>query len=781
MRHRSIDHPRSVVRFRHRVLGLQPLLALVFTLTASGQAAPSTPPQPTSAVSDPALHSLPTQLELARLLDLAASRLGINLEYDPATLTGSVTLRTEAGLSDAALWELANSVLASRGMTTVRHPQSGVYRVVKLADASSVAPIGPPSSSDLDSSIPLSGYGTLVVAIRHRPARDLVEPISRLLSKPGGSVVPVTSGTGGSVGGAGSEGSGSDSLLLISDLSTRLQQITALLPLLDTPGPKAEIREIPIINTSIERVVTAFAQMNARRDAITGTKSTGDLIAAPNGTSVLLLAPAEQIESLLTLVALCDQREATQSITYTPRFHDPQSVASLIDQSVRPAGDERWRAIVDTLTQSIIITATPTEHARIAELMARLDDVPEASRRSLRTFTLRNRSVIEIQGILAQMLASGIIGDDSVQDELGGDGSDASRQTSLRPSTPGASAPTSTGTSPLEQRVGTASRPGAIGSQRRASDSSGPDVQLSIDEGTNTLIVVAEPRVTQQIEDLIRQLDVRQSQVMLEVLIVTLTEGQTLDLGVELEDIKIDGQTRLRLASLFGLATRGSDGSVSTGNAAGFSAVVLNPGDFSVVIRALQTINAGRAQSMPKLLVGNNQQATLDSVLQQPFASVNASNTVSTTSFGGTQDAGTTVTIKPQIAEGDHLVLDYSVSLSSFLGSASQPTLPPPRQQNRIRSVATIPDGHTVVVGGIELENDSKTTAQVPLLGQIPIIGEAFKSRGKTTNRTRFYVFIRATVLRGRGFEDLRYLSTQDMAEAGIDDGWPTSTPRVIR
>jgi general secretion pathway protein D len=565
---------------------------------------------------------------------------------------------------------------------------------------------------------------------------------------------------------------------LISDLSTRLQQITALLPLLDTPGPQAEIREIPIVNTSIERVVTAFAQMNARRDAITGTKSTGDLIAAPNGTSVLLLAPAEQIESLLTLVALCDQREATQSITYTPRFHDPQSVASLIEQSVRPAGDERWRAIVDTLTQSIIITATPTEHARIAELMARLDDVPEASRRSLRTFTLRNRSVIEIQGILAQMLASGIIGDDRVQDGFSSDGSDASRQTSLRPSTPAASA---AGAVPSEQRVGAGSRSGAIGSQRHASGTTGPDVQLSIDEGTNTLIVVAEPRVTQQIEDLIRQLDVRQSQVMLEVLIVTLTEGQTLDLGVELEDIKIDGQTRLRLASLFGLATRGADGSVSTGNAAGFSAVVLNPGDFSVVIRALQTINAGRAQSMPKLLVGNNQQATLDSVLQQPFASVNASNTVSTTSFGGTQDAGTTVTIKPQIAEGDHLVLDYSVSLSSFLGSASQPTLPPPRQQNRIRSVATIPDGHTVVVGGIELENDSKTTSQVPLLGQIPIIGEAFKSRGKTTNRTRFYVFIRATVLRGRGFEDLRYLSNQDMAEAGIDDGWPTSTPRVIR
>jgi hypothetical protein len=81
MRHSSTEHTRSFARFRQRVLALQPLLALVLILTASGQAAPLTPP-PTSKISDPALHTLPTSLELARLLDLAAARLGINLEYD---------------------------------------------------------------------------------------------------------------------------------------------------------------------------------------------------------------------------------------------------------------------------------------------------------------------------------------------------------------------------------------------------------------------------------------------------------------------------------------------------------------------------------------------------------------------------------------------------------------------------------------------------------------------------------------------------------------------------
>jgi general secretion pathway protein D len=208
---------------------------------------------------------------------------------------------------------------------------------------------------------------------------------------------------------------------------------------------------------------------------------------------------------------------------------------------------------------------------------------------------------------------------------------------------------------------------------------------------------------------------------------------------------------------------------------------VLSPGDFSAVVQALETLNHGRSLSMPKLLAGNNQQATLDSTVQQPYASVNASTTVSTTSYGGSSDAGTTVTIKPQIAEGDHLILNYSVSLSSFVGSAASANVPPPKQQNKVQSEATIPDGATVVVGGIDLQNDGNSVSQVPLLGNIPVIGEAFKSRSNSSSRSRFYVFIRANILRNRSFEDLRYISGRDVAEAGVDEGWPVVEPRVIK
>jgi general secretion pathway protein D len=305
---------------------------------------------------------------------------------------------------------------------------------------------------------------------------------------------------------------------------------------------------------------------------------------------------------------------------------------------------------------------------------------------------------------------------------------------------------------------------------------------LTSDEGTNTLIAIGEPRLLAQIETLLRTLDVRQPQVMLDVLMVTLTESQALDLGIELERLTSSGDAQIRLSSLFGLSVRSGGGDLTAPSlGAGFTGVVLSPGEFSVIVRALHTISEGRSLSMPRLLAGNNQQATLDAVVQQPFASVNASNTVSTTSFGGTHDAGTVVSITPRIAEGDHLLLQYAVSLSSFVGAAASATLPPPRQQNRVQSTATIPDGHVVVVGGIEIEDQSRGVSQIPLLGRIPIIGEAFKSRRTASSRSRFFVFIRATILRHPGFEDLKYVSAKEAAASDLDDGWPRTQPRIIR
>ncbi len=726
---------------------------------------------PRGAVAQPSQESfLAGQLELARLVDYAAERLKLNIEYDSASLKGNVTLRLGAGVSDQELWELTNRVLASRGFTTLRMPGSDVVSVVKVTEALGLAGMvdagtGVPPRSDL----PPVGFQTVVVRLEHRPPKDVVEALDKVMSKPGGSAAAL--GEPDAPGG----------LVLISDLSPRVEQAMHLVRLLDVPPGRTVVQEIPLSNVGALQLATLIAQVSAKRELVSGEKTPGEVVPSAGGSSVLLIAPEASVEHWRGLIVSLDQRERVETVTYTAPAFPAEEVGRLIEQAARGTGpaDDRWRLVVDDLTGTLIVTATPTQHEAIRALLERLASAPAAERRPVRSFVIRNRNVRELAEVLRGLLETGLLSE-GAEPERGA----KPIESVIPPTLPPVG---SIAVPEAPQGEGERSPPAQArdrGSARLA-DGAGdahPPLVISIDEATSTLIAMGEPRLLDELAALIKQLDVRQAQVMLEVLMVSLTDGQTLNLGVELEALDLSGDTLWRLASLFGLSQRGTGGAPNPAVAgAGLTGVVLNPGDFSVVLRALKTVNRGRSLSMPKVLVGNNQQATLDSIAEQPFSSTNASNSVATTTFGGSSVAGTQVSIKPQISEGDHLILDYQIALSSFTGAAANDFVPPPKQTNKVASIATIPDGFTVVVGGIDLTNDSKNVSQVPLLARIPIVGEAFKNRSKVNNRTRFYVFIRANVLRARGFEDLQYLSTADSSEAAVNDGFPELSPRVVR
>lgn len=710
-------------------------------------------------VGTPALafqpQTLPAgQLDLTRLVDLAAAQLKLNLDYDAAALkaAGAVTLRLEAPLSDQELWALVNRLLASRGFTTVRASGVSGYSVVRTADAAAVAPLVNEAPAPALGVSP--GFQTIVVRARHRPAKDLAESLAKVVSKAGGSAVPM----------------GDGELLVISDLSSRIDHALGVLALIDVPQPGTTIEEIPVRHLSAQALAALVAQVSAKRELVSGDKFPGEVLPSPNGNAVLLVADSSRADAWRELLSRLDHRERIESATYLPRAFSAGEVARLIEQTVReqpgvPA-DDRWRLVTNELTGTLIITATPSQHEQIRSLLERLESTPSASQRPVRTFVIKNRPVLEIQEVLERMSGTGLIS--------GGD------TVSISPATPGSGPAPWPPADPRSQPPSALPRPASPVPKPVPAGTAAPLV-LTVDEGTNTLIAMAEPRILAQVESLLLTLDVRQPQVMLEVLIVSLNDAQTLELGVELDKLITAGDTLIRLSSLFGLSARGPGLVPAYGTGAGFTGTVLDPGEFSAVIRALQTINKGRSLSMPRLLVANNQQATLDSTLDQPYASTNASNTVTTTSYGGSQQAGTQVTLRPQITESDHLNLDYSISLSAFTGAAASANLPPPKQQNKVASTASIPDGYTVVVGGIELSTNGQGTSQIPGIGDIPILGEAFKNRTKTQSRTRFYVFIRAGILRARGYEDLKYLSDVAANEAAISDGFPVVEPQVIR
>ncbi|MFG0243475.1 MAG: secretin N-terminal domain-containing protein [Phycisphaerales bacterium JB054] len=658
-------------------------------------------------------------VELARLVDLAAQRADVNIEYD-TKLIGSVTLRLNDEVSDTELWDLANRLLAARGFTTVRMGDGDTLSVVPLSAAAGLARLEAPA----EQAVVPAGFRAVLVPVRARRPEDAVAALKPILSS-SGTVIAIAESRS----------------VIVADLAPRVEAALRAVDALEAGAAALAPAEIPLENLPASRMVTLLSQIAAKRAAAGAAPLRGEVLAGTDDRSLLVVAPADEVGRWRDLVGQLDKREAVETVTYTPHAFALKEVAASVERLV--GGDERFRVVADDLTGTLLVTASTAQHERVRALLDRLAEAPEAARRPTRTFKLKNRDAEEVLGVVQSLIASGVLG----------------------------LAQASGGIAPSDALADT-------------SPAAAPDsMQLTSDPATNSIIAIGEVQELQRLEQLLRDLDVRRPQVLLEVLIISLSESDALDLGVEIEAaINGPNDTVAKLASLFGLSSTGAGSAGIEGNrGAGFTGIVLNPGDFSVVLRALKSLNEGRSLSMPKVLVASNEQASINSVLEQPYTTLNASDTVATTSFGGSSNAGTEVSVTPQIAEGDHLRLEYQVSLSAFVGEAADPSVPPPRQQNSIDSVATIPDGYTIAVGGIELTTEGYSETGIPLLSDVPILGEAFKNRSKSSSRMRFYVFIRPTILRDRDFEDLKYLSDRDVADTGIDDGWPVPEPRLIR
>lgn len=716
------------------------------------------------------------QIDLPRLVDLAAKKLAINVEYDPAVLKGSVMLRLEGSISDGELWDLTNRLLATRGFTTVRTPGSDVVSVISLSDTSKFAAVADVSPAGRE------GFASVVVRLKHKSVKDLLEPLRSLLSKPSGQALAI-----------------SDSLLVVSDLTPRVKQVLSLVELMDTANEPIVTIEIPARHLTSSQLELAAGEFVRKINNLTTDKLLGELIATADGRSLLLACRQSDSDRWRGIVSSLDKRELLVTQSYSPRYFDLKAVEKLIAESVRGADtqerkDERFRVVVDDLTGTLLVTATVNQHEQVSTIIERLNAQPPDGRRPMRTFRVRNRSVGEVLAVLERLVSSedfveGVEGE-GAQSQSGSDRVYA-RIAAPKPTSP-STLPVAPGISgePQETRgssgADSATRNNGVtqrGSRSKATGTSSNGVLLTADEGTSSIIAIGEPRALSQIEQLVKQLDVRQAQVMVQALVVSLSDSQSRQLGFELEgQINLSADSLLRLSSLFGLSAAGNQVGARTASGTGGTGLLLSPGEFAVVVRALETLNQGRSVSVPQVLVNNNQQATFNSTVEQPYAStLTTTNTLATTSFGGTASAGTVVTAKPQIAEGDHLILEYTVELSAFVGEAASANLPPPKQTNNVSSSVTLPDGFTVAVGGLDLTTQGESLDQVPLISQIPIVGEAFKNRSKSSSNSKFYVFLRAEVLRRTDFEDLKYLSGLKTQSAKVEDGFPVLEPRMIR
>jgi general secretion pathway protein D len=211
------------------------------------------------------------------------------------------------------------------------------------------------------------------------------------------------------------------------------------------------------------------------------------------------------------------------------------------------------------------------------------------------------------------------------------------------------------------------------------------------------------------------------------------------------------------------------------------TAAIIKSDQLPIVVNALQTKANTRILSSPALLVDDNEEAELMSVEQQPYTTTQvATGSPNTTSFGGYESAGTKLNITPSISEDGYLRLEYETELSSFTGAGTNGS-PPPKLQNNVKAASiTVPSETTVIVGGLNVDTRRTTRIQVPLLGDIPIIGHLFQDFNRTGQTTTLYVFITPRIMREANFGDLKLLTEGPQKRAGVDETLPKLKPSTI-
>ncbi len=703
--------------------------------------------------------ALPPQSDLARLADLTAEFAGVSVQYNPQKIQGTVRLAVRGEVSPAELWEIFNQVLTGQGFTTVLTGLPPVYQVVPLTEATGLSVALDPAQA---AKIPYQpGFGVLVLTLRHLSAEAAVKTLTTLSS--GTQVSQVRA--------LGSE----ERTVVISGPRAILRQAELLLTTLDRPGVVPVVRLYRPTRASAQTIqasATAAWTAMARLQSVTRPV---ELQVAPDGQQVLLIAATEDLPALEALVDQLDKSEPIESRSYRPRHFGIDEVATLLQQLLKPAAPGTGGGIEvvrDQLTNSLIVKATAEQHRRVAEVLAGLDNAPPTSRRQVRTLPVKHRQADEVAKVLTGLIATGVVRP----------AADPATQVAPVGGPPAAIGPMPVTPAPVIAQPAPPANP-------EPAMSGDQSVIVTADVITNAVIALGDPRALDQVEALLKQLDQRQSQVDIEVVMVSLSEAQNQSLGVELLKQITDGKTTGTVASLFGLSDPGTGDPLArtlANGAAGLGGVVLRPGDFAGVIQALESVTDGRQLVRSKVVVNNNAKATIDGVVQESLVSSN-SNGVSgtTTSVSGTSDAGTQITITPQISSADYVTVNYQISQSAFLGPStttdSGTRIPPTKRSDSVASVATVPDGSIIALGGLSNRGNSFSESRVPLLGSIPFLGALFRSRSSDQNDSRFYVFIRVNVMRHQSFADLKRMSTSEAAEAKVETGEPALEPQFIR
>ncbi len=496
----------------------------------------------------------------------------------------------------------------------------------------------------------------------------------------------------------------------------------------------------------------------------------GSLTANRSANSLVVADYADNIRRIRDLIRQIDRDSAATQIV-TLDNAGAREIATALQGLAGQGGGEGGRtpvsiAAVDS-SNAIALRGDPTSVARFAAMAKQLDARAQSGA-EIRVYQLQHANA-------ATLL-------ETVQSLIGGQS--GSSQNNALP--------------PVAIQGSTAGQPAAATPVVAASSGSGMNgfggrgpVVVTRYEGTNALIVAANPEVQRTLGELIRQLDTRPEQVLVEAIVVEIGNEAAKKLGVQFlvggknapfaatnysnatpNILTIAGAIGAEQLSRTTTTVNGNTTTTATNSAlgdslqeaaaasilsatGGFGGFALDIGKnaiFGTIINAIAADTESNLLATPHIVTLNNQKAKFLVGQEVPVStgeqlSANFENAFRTVQR---QEVGIKLEVTPQVnAQGD-VKLFLKQEVSSVAGPVSSRSSDLILNKREFETTLTVGDGQLLAIGGLLNDDERRTIERIPLLSDIPIIGELFKSRSRSRSKTNLMVFIRPTILRSR-------------------------------
>jgi general secretion pathway protein D len=534
------------------------------------------------------------------------------------------------------------------------------------------------------------------------------------------------------------------------------------------------------------------------------------IAAYPANNTLVVTDYADNVRRIASIIAGVDTA-AGQQIEVLPlknanSLDIAQQLTKLLDPGAVGSTDATLKVAVtaDPRSNALMIRASNPARLAMAKKIAQQLDAPSSQPGNMHVVRLRNANAVALaktlRGMMGKDSGGGGASTESTsanafnQGSMSGGGGSTSTGASGTPPLPSSYGGSSYGGGSLggSSSGGTGGgMGGGLGggrnfSQQQGGGGGGGDENpaggmIQADAATNSLIITASDPVYRNLRAVIDQLDERRAQVYIEALIVELQATSAANLGIQWQGALLSngGNNGLYGSSSFGSGSGNIVGLTATGAViaanpaaalatAAASGTNLLPNGLNIgylhqfgnifglggLLQALATSSDANVLSSPNLMTLDNEEARIIvgqniPVPQGSYASPSGTSSgITTYSTFDRLDVGTVLHIKPQITDGGLLRLQLYTEVSAVDGTTLTNVNGPTINKRSIDSTVLADNGSVIVLGGLMNDNYSGGVSKVPLLGDIPWIGQLFRSENKTRTKDNLMVFLRPVIVR---------------------------------